>query len=142
MVKAVTHRASAVRCACQRGWRGWMLAQRAAKDKPAGSGADDAGSGHRTDPALNRAVPQAAPESQRGRCPLGVASAVGAMPRQGLRRPLPARATHRHLKLRKPAVAAEMYTRLLQNASVPQREREVALRKLAVCETMMSDGIL
>jgi len=42
-----------------------------------------------------------------------------------------------HLKLRNPTVAAEIYMRLLQNPSVPQREREVALRKLAVCETML-----
>jgi len=43
----------------------------------------------------------------------------------------------RHLKLRNPMVAAEIYTRLLQNPSVPQREREVALRKLAMCKTML-----
>jgi len=43
----------------------------------------------------------------------------------------------RHLKLRNPTVAAEIYDRLLQNPSVPQREREVALRKLAECETML-----
>ena len=43
----------------------------------------------------------------------------------------------RHLKLRNPTVAAEIFSRLLQNPSVPQREREVALRKLAVCETML-----
>ena len=42
-----------------------------------------------------------------------------------------------HLKLNNPTVAAEIYTRLLQNPSVPQREREVALRKLAMCETML-----
>jgi len=42
-----------------------------------------------------------------------------------------------HLKLRNPTVASEIYMRLLQNPSVPQREREVALRKLAVCETML-----
>ena len=30
--------------------------------------------------------------------------------------------------------------RLLQNPSVPQREREVALRKLAMCETMLGAG--
>ena len=42
-----------------------------------------------------------------------------------------------HLKLRNPTVAAEIYHRLLQNPSVPQREREVALRKLATCETML-----
>ena len=38
-----------------------------------------------------------------------------------------------HLKLRNPTVAAEIYMRLLDNPSVPQREREVALRKLAAC---------
>ncbi len=42
-----------------------------------------------------------------------------------------------HLKLRNPTVASEIYTRLLQNPSVPQREREVALRKMAICETML-----
>ena len=45
-----------------------------------------------------------------------------------------------HLKLRNPTVAAEIYMRLLQNPSVPQREREVALRKLASCETMLGAG--
>ena len=45
-----------------------------------------------------------------------------------------------HLKLRNPTVAAEIYMRLLQNPSVPQREREVALRKLAVCETMLGEA--
>ena len=45
-----------------------------------------------------------------------------------------------HLKLRNPTVAAEIYMRLLQNPSVPQREREVALRKLAMCETMLGEG--
>ena len=50
------------------------------------------------------------------------------------------RPRHRHLKLRNPTVAAEIYTRLLQNPSVPQREREVALRKLALCETMLGDS--
>mmetsp|Transcript_14746 Transcript_14746/g.36822 ORF Transcript_14746/g.36822 Transcript_14746/m.36822 type:complete len:183 (+) Transcript_14746:1-549(+) len=44
-----------------------------------------------------------------------------------------------HLKLKKPAIASEIYTRLLQNASIPDRERQVALRKLAICETMLSD---
>ena len=44
-----------------------------------------------------------------------------------------------HLKLNNPTVAAEIYTRLLQNPSVPQREREVALRKLAMCETMLGE---
>jgi hypothetical protein len=42
-----------------------------------------------------------------------------------------------HLKLRNPTVASEIYSRLLQNPSVPQREREVALRKMAICETML-----
>ena len=45
-----------------------------------------------------------------------------------------------HLKLRNPTVASEIYMRLLQNPSVPQREREVALRKLAMCETMSGEG--
>ena len=45
-----------------------------------------------------------------------------------------------HLKLRNPTVAAEIYMRLLQNPSVPQREREVALRKLAQCESMLGTG--
>ncbi|KAL3904605.1 MAG: hypothetical protein SGPRY_011225 [Prymnesium sp.] len=44
-----------------------------------------------------------------------------------------------HLKLRRAAIAREIYTRLLKNASVPERERQVALRKLAICETMLSD---
>ena len=44
-----------------------------------------------------------------------------------------------HLKLRNPTVAAEIYMRLLQNPAVPQREREVALRKLAVCETVLGE---
>ena len=47
-------------------------------------------------------------------------------------------ARRRHLKLGKPAVAREIYTRLLQNSEVPERERQVALRKLAMCETMLS----
>ena len=42
-----------------------------------------------------------------------------------------------HLKLRNPAVAAEIYARLLQGASVPPREREVAQRKLAECERLL-----
>ena len=42
-----------------------------------------------------------------------------------------------HLKLRNPAVAAEIYSRLLQGASVPPREREVATRKLAECEKLL-----
>ena len=42
-----------------------------------------------------------------------------------------------HLKLRNPTVASEIYSRLLQNPSVPQREREVALRKMAICVTML-----
>ena len=45
-----------------------------------------------------------------------------------------------HLKLRNPTVASEIYMRLLQNPSVPQREREVALRKLAMCETMSGEA--
>ena len=47
----------------------------------------------------------------------------------------------RYLKLRKPAVAAEIYTRLLQGVLgvVPQREKEVVLRKLASCKTMLSE---
>uniref|UniRef100_A0A7S3ADV5 CRAL-TRIO domain-containing protein n=1 Tax=Haptolina ericina TaxID=156174 RepID=A0A7S3ADV5_9EUKA len=46
-----------------------------------------------------------------------------------------------YLKLRKPAVAAEIYTRLLQGVLgvVPQREKEVVLRKLASCKTMLSE---
>ena len=35
-----------------------------------------------------------------------------------------------HLKLRNPAVAAEIYSRLLQDANVGPREREVATRVL------------
>ena len=42
-----------------------------------------------------------------------------------------------HLKLRNPAVAAEIYSRLLQGANVGPREREVATRKLAECEKLL-----
>ena len=34
-------------------------------------------------------------------------------------------------------VAAEIYSRLLQGAAVPPREREVAQRKLAECERLL-----
>ena len=39
-----------------------------------------------------------------------------------------------HLKLRNPAVAAEIYHRVQQSPTVPKREREVVLRKLAEAE--------
>ena len=39
-----------------------------------------------------------------------------------------------HLKLRNPAVAAEIYRRVQQSPTVPKREREVVLRKLAEAE--------
>ena len=42
-----------------------------------------------------------------------------------------------HLKQTNPAVAAEIYSRLLQDANVPNREREVAQRKLAECEKLL-----
>ena len=41
-----------------------------------------------------------------------------------------------HLKLANPAVAAEIYSRLLADPTVPKREREVALRKLAECNAV------
>ena len=43
----------------------------------------------------------------------------------------------RHLKLRNPAVAAEIYIRLLDNPTVPKRERAMVLRKLAESKTML-----
>ena len=45
--------------------------------------------------------------------------------------------TNRHLKQTNPAVAAEIYLRLLQRPNTPDREREVALRKLAECEKLI-----
>ena len=43
-----------------------------------------------------------------------------------------------HLKMGHVAVASEVYTRVLSSAAgeLSQREREVALRKIAICATM------
>ena len=40
-----------------------------------------------------------------------------------------------HLKLGNHSVASVLYTRLISQPSLPQREKEVVLRKLAVCAT-------
>ena len=46
-------------------------------------------------------------------------------------------AANMHLKLRNPSVAAEIYIRLLDNPTVPKRERAMVLRKLAESKTML-----